>query len=293
MTNRPYVGGPPVFSHRRTRVFLCSLSLIMIVLAGCSAPPARALDRARVQRVVSLVPSATEIIVLLGASDRLVGRTAYDTATAVAQAHSLGKNMQAAPEALAALQPDLIIDAHYARQNSALPVAHLTTDLQTLADILALIDTLGTLLGVQARADSMRAGILRAVAQLKSQQPARLPSVLYVVWPAPPLTAGRGTFINEVIELAGARNVFGDARTNWPEVSMESVLQRDPDYIIVPVEAELNAARLRALPGWRELRAVRRGHIIEVPQELFGRPGPRVIEAALMLRSELRERSEQ
>jgi len=99
------------------------------------------------------------------------------------------------------------------------------------------------------------------------------------------MTAGPGTFLDELIGIAGGQNAFADAPSQWPTVSLEAVLRRQPAIVIVP-RGERGAeriTRLRSTPGWRDLRAVRTGRVIEVDAELFNRPGPRVGTAAKTL----------
>jgi iron complex transport system substrate-binding protein len=116
------------------------------------------------------------------------------------------------------------------------------------------------------------------------------PKVFFLVWNDPPMTAGPKTFISQIVGLAGGRNVFGDTPADWPNVSMEEILRRDPDVLILPQGEKGGAhdiAQLRAAPGWRELRAMRLGHTVAVPADLVNRPGPHMAEAARLLRDRL------
>jgi iron complex transport system substrate-binding protein len=126
-------------------------------------------------------------------------------------------------------------------------------------------------------------GELDAVGHAVAGRP--VPRAMYVVYNDPPMTAGPETFITQLIELAGARPIFSDLLQLWPTVSMEEIVRRDPDVLIVPVgELESNTIdRFRRLAGWRELRAVRTGRIVTVPADLLSRPGPSIGEAARVL----------
>jgi ABC-type Fe3+-hydroxamate transport system substrate-binding protein len=295
MNDRRSCAGTPAFPLPRKRALLCLAALCTGGLATQSCA-----DTSRVhsnsepaRRIVSLVPSATEILVELGAADRIIGRTDYDTDARLAGVASFGRNLRASVEAVVAQTPDLVIDPSYARWPASPEVVHrariatLTTDLQTFADILALIDTLGVLVGVPQRAAALRAELEDGAAQLRRTAPAHRPAALYLVWPDPPRTISSTSYLNEVIELAGARNAFPELRAAWPEISMEVILQRNPGYIIVATEMRGAAERLRAMDRWKNLSAIRANHVIEVPVDLFHRPGPRVIEAARWLRNEL------
>jgi ABC-type Fe3+-hydroxamate transport system substrate-binding protein len=299
MNERLFSAGPPAFPHQRMRalLFLAALCLPALSVQGCAERAPMRGDRPPPQRIVSLVPSATEILLAIGAADRIVGRTAYDTDLRLAAVFSFGRTMHASTEAILALEPDLVIDASYARWSGPLTllagehIATVTTDVQTYQDILALIDTLGALVDESRRAAALRGDLERDAEQLRQSAPANPPSALYLVWHDPPRTISRHSYLNDVVELAGARNAFADLRQEWPEISLEIILRRDPDYIILAADDGATVERLRLRPGWRELSAVRSGHLIEVPASLFHRPGPRVIDAARWLRAALQHSS--
>jgi iron complex transport system substrate-binding protein len=115
------------------------------------------------------------------------------------------------------------------------------------------------------------------------------PTVFYVVGIDPPMTAGPQTFITQLIGVAGGRTAFPDVQALWPQISLEEILHRQPDIVLLPVgkDSAASLARLRGEPGWRELRAVREGRITTVPADLMNRPGPRIGEAARLLRDAL------
>ena len=83
-----------------------------------------------------------------------------------------------------------------------------------------------------------------------------------------------------MIEHAGGRNIFGDTARSWPRVSIEAILQRDPDALVIAHHAPgAPGVPWLEAPGWRDLRAVRTGRVLMVDGDLFNRPGPRVAEA--------------
>jgi ABC-type Fe3+-hydroxamate transport system substrate-binding protein len=94
----------------------------------------------------------------------------------------------------------------------------------------------------------------------------------------PPLyVAGRGSFMGELIEVAGAENLFGDMAAPSPQVSLEEVVKRNPDFILTGPEG---LAKMRASAAWQAVPAVRRGKVLVVDTTLVGRPGIRLGEAA-------------
>jgi iron complex transport system substrate-binding protein len=246
-------------------------------------------------RIVSLVPSVTDLIVALGEADRLLLRTAYDADPRVAHLPSLGHSLAASVESLVAMRPDLVIQSTSLDPADGPPLDRIglpvyETDVQSVAGIGRTLERLGVLLGLEERADSMWRAIAGGLERIRTEVAGRpRPTVLYLIWPSPPSVAGPGSFIDEIISAAGGRNAFGDAEVEWPVVSLESIVVRDPDYIVLG-DGGPDGRRYRQIedaPGWRDLSAVREGRIVRVESNLFDRPGPRVVEAALLLASAL------
>ena len=255
-------------------------------------------------RIVSLIPAATETLVAIGAADRLVARTRYDEEPEIAELPSVGGGIDPSLEFLVALAPELVVlwasGANGVRLEDRLEeigVPWYGAALETLEDFRRHARNLGRLVGLEGRADSLIADVQdqldAAAASWAGRDPAR---VVYVVQADPPMTAGPGTFLDAVLAAAGTINVFGDLQGNWPRVGIEEVVSRDPEYVIVPVRGygtpavspgfdDPSATRLAGRPGWSALAAVAAGRVIPVDAALFGRPGPRMGEAALYLAS--------
>ena len=238
------------------------------------------------RRVFSVIPSLTESVAALD-SDVLVARTRFDRAPELAHLPSLGGTIQPNLEALAGLEPDLVITWADTSQRavgervSALGIPVYRAEVQTIADLSSHLRRLGTLLGLADRAavlvDSLGLALEGVATAVRGRERV---DVYYSVWHDPPQTTGPGTFIDEVIEHAGGRNIFGDAARSWPRVSIEAILRRDPDALVIARHAPgaPDSPWLEG-PGWRELRAVRTGRYLLVDGDLFNRPGPRVAEA--------------
>jgi iron complex transport system substrate-binding protein len=245
-------------------------------------------------RVISLTPSATETLIALGATDRIVGRTRYDVASEVAALPSVGGTTDPSIEAIVSLRPDLVIawdaDKRQAARERlvALGVRVFTVRTQDTSDVYRTVANLARLTGRDsaggALATSIR-GELDDVRRSVAGRPA--PRVLYVVFNDPPMTAGPKTFIGELIGVAGGRSIFDDTQQLWPNVSMEEIVRRQPDLLVVPVgEFKTNTVdHFRGQTGWRNLRAVREGHIATVPADLLSRPSANIGRAARALRA--------
>lgn len=249
------------------------------------------------RRVVSLVPSVTETIVALGAAERLIARTDYDRGPALEHLPSLGGGLDPSPEALVALDPDLVVgwsSARDGRLRGLLETAGIpfyAAAIEDTADVFRTVDRVGRLLGRRPAAEQLAAAVrdsLGAVAADRAPGPG--PTVLFAIPGMPPRTAGPGTFVAELIEIAGGRLAFPELGERWPEVSLEAVLARQPDVVLVPVEpGGAPLAGLARQTGWRDLAAVREGRVVGVDADLFTRPGPRLPEAARTLQRALAE----
>jgi iron complex transport system substrate-binding protein len=243
------------------------------------------------RRIVSLVPSATATLVGLGAAGQLVGRTDFDTDPALDSLPSVGIALDPNLEKLASLRPDLVIgwETHKPQLRERLtglgiPVFAVKTEDTT--DVFRAIRNLGRLAGRAPTADSMATRLRGELESVRaSVEGLPRPSVFFVVWNDPPMTAGPGTFVMQLIGVAGGKPVFPEVKELWPTVSMEEIVRRQPDVVVIPV-GESGTPRFDARsPGWRELRAMR-GPVL-IPAELVNLPGPGVGETARRLRDAL------
>ena len=272
-------------------------------------------------RIVSLVPSATETLVEIGAGDRLIARTRYDVQPELASLPSLGDPLNPSIEALVELAPELVVlwparghGASVGERLDALGVPWYGALVHSVGDFRRLTANLGRLLRMERAADSILAVVAADLRAAADSWTGRDPvPVVYVVQQDPPTTVGPGTFVDSILAVAGAANVFRDVRSAWPQVSMEQVVWRAPEYVIVPVQEygtprvepsvldrsgspvapgtpDPSASALAAAPGWRAVPAVAAGRVISVDASLFGRPGPRMGAAAAYLAERLNAR---
>jgi iron complex transport system substrate-binding protein len=244
-------------------------------------------------RVVSLIPASTELLFAIGAGSAVVGRTEWcDYPPAAASVPNLGAGINPNLEAVVAARPDLII-LYNSAQHAAiawrlrqlgLPALRINTD--ALADVPRIAALLGRLTGHFREADSMSAVFDTALAAATDpSSPTRRPTVLLLVWEQPPMTIGRGSFLSELVERAGGRNLFGDVSTSSAPVSIESVSARDPDLILTTAVGPASFARR---PEWQVVRAVRERRFLGISGSEYDRPGPRSPSAIRALRDRLR-----
>jgi len=264
---------------------------VVLLLAACS-PTARRPDSAPARRIVSLLPSFTELLFAIGAGDRVVGRTAWcDYPAAVRAVPSVGDGMPPNVEAVAARQPDLVVlynsgpNVTAAKQLERLGIRAVLLDLNRLEDLGPAARTLGRLTGGghEAVADSLAA----AMDSLAARPPPPVStSIVFVVWDNPPIIIGRGSYLHQLAVLAGAHNVFEDVTVPSAQVSLETIAARNPAWVAVLSDSGEPPA-FAARREWRSVRAVRDGRFLLLAGSLFGRPGPRSAQAVAELRARL------
>ncbi len=243
-------------------------------------------------RIVSLVPVATEIVYSLGEGNRLVGRTRFDDyPPAVLDVPSVGDAIRPSIEAVLLRRPDLVIviggadNASAVRELERLGVPFMVVVFNSLSDLDRNVMRLGALLARPDAARALSASMREGLEEVRnSVRGLNRPLVYYDIGYPPAITAGAGSYINELIWIAGGRNAFSDLAAPSPSVSLESIVARDPDLILYPMSEDLaNTTPAWQRPGWEALRAVREGQIRGVDAGLVHRLGPRVVEAARML----------
>lgn len=283
-------GPEAVRDTREPAAFADGASVIAVDDAGRTvslAAPAR--------RIVSLLPATTETLVALGAAGRLVARTDYDEDPAVAHLPSVGGGLTPNVERIASLRPDLVVaweEAGSARVRprlEALGIPVFAVRTQDTTGIFANIERLGRLAGLDAVADSLAAAVRGDLEDVRTSVAGRAPRrALYLIGLDPPIVAGPHVFIGEMLEVAGGVNVFADVAAPSPQVSMEEIVRRRPEVVILASaeRVETVEARLRATPGWRELLAGGT-QVRVVPPDVTHRPGPAIVLAARHLRDAL------
>ena len=239
------------------------------------------------QRIVSLLPSLTEMVCQLGQCARLVGVDRYSNwPDSVTKLPKVGGGLDPNIEAIVALKPDLVLASPSSRitdRLQALGVTAVAMESNTHADVKRILERLGVLLGVP-QAQNIWLGIDRGVSEVASNLPVsvRQTKVYIEVGPGP-YGAGEQSFIGETLKRLGAGNILPASMGAFPKVNPEFVVQANPDVIMI---GEQYLREVAQRPGWRAIRAVREGRVCAFnPREsdVLVRPGPRMAEAAQLM----------
>lgn len=239
------------------------------------------------QRIISGMPSNTEIITALGLDDQLVGITDLcNYPRSIARKTRVGANPLNA-ERIVHLNPDMVVLLGDAQMNDvarlktlALPVYAINP--HSFADVKKSIVAIGAATGRSPEAKKlvslMDERIKNILTTVKGAN-APSPKVFVEIWHDPLTTAAQGTFINDLIKLAGGTNIAEASVQPYPQFSPESLIAADPDVIIVPVEKEKNKEEMYRTARWKILKAVRNNNILFIDSDLLARPGPRLADA--------------
>lgn len=243
-----------------------------------SAPPVR---------VVSLAPHLTEILFDIGAGQRLVGVMAFSDFPEQAKAlPRVGNHSHLNFEQILSLQPDLILGWRGGNRESDLKVLRdfglkvFETDPRTLEDVAALMRRLGMILGVPEAAEDSARHFEEAVTRLRKTRSNRRPlRVFYQVWDQPIYTLNGDHVVSQMIEGCGGTNVFSALDALSPVVSIEAVLDTDPEVILGPRESDQSASWMTRWESWPQVKAVANKQVHGIPADLVARMGPRLVDA--------------
>lgn len=272
--------------------------VLVLLLLTCLAGPCLA-KSGPAKRIVSLAPSVTEILFLLKAEKKLVGVTSGcdypEAAKGIVKTGLFGTpNL----EKIAALEPDLVItpdlgaNPAVARLND-LGIKTVVLPSNDITDVLESVEVVGKLTGTASRAAQAVSAMRRKMLSVENAVSGRpKPNVLVVLWVNPNgiMSAGKRSYINEMIELAGGRNIAGDIDFRYPMLSSEYILSQNPDVVIFggAMGEDGSVHELLSKPGLRAIKAKKTGRIYQdIEPDLLLRPGPRLFDGLEMLARKL------
>jgi len=262
-------------------IFLCGWSGPVFCVSG--HPPGR---------IVSLAPAMTEILFSIGLGNRVVGVTNVCDRPAEARARvKIGGMSNPSIEAIVALKPDIVVmntDGNpkaVADRLSGLGIRTYVFRAKRLNELPAGIREMGRVLGAAIAADSLAQKIETAVRHAGAQERRksrmftdRRRKALFVIWPSPLVVAGPGSLLDDAMKLKGWTNIVSDARAAYPQLSLETVLGRAPDLILIGNgHAGMKRIAGELLKKLNNLEAVRKGRVCYLDDALY-RPGPRIPE---------------
>jgi len=239
------------------------------------------------KRIVSLVPSVTEILFALSAEYLLVGVTDFcDFPPEARRRPKVGGMVAPSLEAIIALRPDLVIattegtreDTFTQLSRVGVPVYLVAA--HHVADAMSLMRRLGELTGRETTAGPLVARLERRIEAVRNAvEPFERPRVLYVLWPDPLIVPGREALVTELIQLAGGQSLTAGDADAWPRYSLEAAVAKSPEVILLANHgAGTGAVSIEKWQRLASLPAVKSGRLLSVSGDLMHRYGPRLVD---------------
>ncbi|MCP3740881.1 ABC transporter substrate-binding protein [Rossellomorea sp. BNER] len=245
------------------------------------------------ERIVSLIPSNTEIAFSLGLGDEVVGVSDYDTyPKEVANKEKIG-GMDFNLEKIISLNPDLVLAHGSSAHNSTEGLQQLrdsgiqviiVNDAKSFEEVYNSIEMVGKATGEVKKAKEIISDMKGKIANIKEKAAEisedEMKTVYVEVSPAPDMyTTGKNTFMSEMLEIINANNVAGDL-DGWVKIDQEAIIKKNPDVIITTYGyyTEDPAGQVLSRDGWKDINAVKNKQVIDVHSEIVTRSGPRLAE---------------
>jgi iron complex transport system substrate-binding protein len=248
------------------------------------------------KKVIVFVPSALEIINGLNAMDRVIGVDSWSAENKEPLADGLegfGDFNSLNMEKIAAAGPDIIIglvgwaEADIQKLND-LDIKVYIVDANTISEVYTEIINMGKILGLNAEALKMSDELKKQVDEITSKVPnleqSQKPKVFYEVWNEPLMSAGKNTFISELIEMSGGINIVAaDGLEGWPEYSLEKLIQNNPDIMIAPVSLASDAGAILSEARFSKITAITNKRVYIIPDNPVSRPSQNIIKGLTMI----------
>lgn len=278
---------------------LVLLVIVSLVAGGCALVGKRgvsavddagreiSLERAP-RRIVSMAPSNTEILFALGLGERVVGVTSWcNYPPETAGVEKVGDWWAPDYEKIVALEPDLVLavgtaESELVKRLEGLGLKVFILQAETVLQVPEDIEQVAAITGVPEKGAEVASDLRRRIEAVQGRvgvvTEGERPTVFWVL-DADLWTVGPGSFVHDLIVLAGGVNIAGTLVQAYGQLSLETVLEADPDVIIIPLLDPSLPEALGRLSGWASLRAVRDGRVYQIDPDVVSRPGPRIADA--------------
>ncbi|GAB4276039.1 MAG: cobalamin-binding protein [Candidatus Rifleibacteriota bacterium] len=241
----------------------------------------------RQNRIVSLVPSQTELLFKLGFGKDIVGVSDFCNYPEATEKITKVGGMELNIERIMSLQPTLILDLNSMHKRyeilfRQLGLNYVDITINKLSDIPLAAKSIASILSDEKNSESFVLEWNKSIAELNAGKPEHTPKVYLEIWDTPMQAAGPASFMGEMIEVAGGKNII-TTMSDYPVVNSEHIIAANPDIILLSYPLT-NTDSIKRRPGWENIEAVKKNQIFHLDQDLFVRPGPRNIEGLTVLR---------
>ena len=242
--------------------------------------------KAPAKRIVTLAPHAAESLYAAGAGDKLVGTVDYsDYPPAAKKVPRVGGYSRVDLEAVAALKPDLVLawesgnNMTQVDQLKALGLTVYVSQPNTIENVANQIERLGQLAGTEAVANAVADHFRKQLENLRAANAGKPKvRVFYQIWKTPLMTVGGPQIITDAIRICGGENVFGHLKQMAPNVSVEAVLEADPEAIVATGMGDARPEWLHDWDPWTRMTAVKRNNLFHINPDIMQRHTPRILD---------------
>lgn len=248
------------------------------------------------QKIVALSPSAGEILFAVGAEEQVTAVSEFTDYPPEAASKPVvggfdGKTLSM--ESILGFKPDFLyltdgMHNFLIEQLEAYKIPYYLSKGNSIAAVKQEILDIGKITGHEAKAKEIVSEMEKKLSAVKggsSSDSTSSHKLYYEVWNAPFMTAGARSFINDIIFSSGAQNIFADIDEAYPIVSEESIIARQPEYILIPASCGITLEAVKARNGWASIPAVKNNKIFLIDDNVYTRPGPRVADVVVELNS--------
>jgi iron complex transport system substrate-binding protein len=245
------------------------------------------------QRIVALSPSAGEILFAVGAEEQVAAVSEFTDYPPEAASKPVvggfdGKTLSM--ESILGFKPDFLyltdgMHNFLIEQLDSYGIKYYISKGDSIKAVMQEILDIGMLTGHAEKAAEIVQDMTKKIGGIKKADSS---SLYYEVWNAPFMTAGSRSFINDIIFTSGAENIFADIDEAYPIVSEETIIARQPEYILIPASCGITVEAVKARNGWASIPAVKNNKIFLIDDNVYTRPGPRVADVVVELNALLK-----
>jgi len=238
------------------------------------------------ERIISLAPSNTEILFALGLDEKIVGVTSFDNYPEEAlEKEEIGSVSEFNIEKVLELEPDLVVSSGLSDEEDIerleeADIAVISYEPGSIDETIEVIKEIGKATDSVEEANTVTDDMLskkeEIVEKVKDVEDVK---VFYEIWHEPLQAAGPGSFMDELITLAGGENVAKDAKEAYAEYDLEQLVEKDPEVYLAADDGEKTIEDIAERPGYEEITAVKEENIYLLDDDISSRPGPRIVEA--------------
>jgi iron complex transport system substrate-binding protein len=238
------------------------------------------------ERIVSLAPSHTEILFSLGLGDKIVGVSSFcDYPEEAKTKEDIGSFQEINLERIIELEPDLVIQYGPGDEESngrlkEAGINILCYEPETIDEVIELINTIGEVTDTSSEARKITKDMTdKKNSIVEKVKGAKKVKVFYEIWDDPLMVAGPGSFMDELMTLAGGDNIAKDAKGEYPQFDVEQLIERDPEVYLSAADIEEKTIEsIKSRPGYENISAVKNDRIYLLEPNIVSRPGPRIVE---------------